>query len=256
MFEKNLESIGLTKKEANLYVELLKLGTQPASIIARRLKSPRSSIQFIAESLVKKGFASKSIRQKITHYTPEKPENLVTILENKKHRYLQSLERQKEEIETILPSLQDLAEHHSYAKPQISFYEGVEGLAGVYEDILTSKETVRTMVSYTEAHKKKPEKVSIFKRRAAKGIKSKCIMCDSPLARERTANNEKELRESVIIDPKKYFWVPEIQIYDKKVNIASVDENIGVIIESEHIANAMKVLYDLAWIGAEQEEID
>lgn len=75
------------------------------------------------------------------------------------------------------------------------------------------------------------------------------------MARERVANDKVELRESVIIDSKKYKWIPEIQIYQNKVNIVSLDENLGVLIESQHVADAMKSLYDLAWIGAKEESV-
>lgn len=254
MIEKTLEEFGLSKKESALYLELLQLGTQPASVIARRLELPRSTAQFIAESLSKKGFVSKIIKNKITYYTSEKLENILNMMDEEKDNYIRRHKIRKEHFKKIIPSLNEIISRGNIDKPKVSFYEGVNGLTRVYEDVLTSKEEIRSFVSYTKAHRLKPAKLVIYKRRAAKGIKIKCITRDSELARIRKTNNEKELRESVLVDPKKYSWIPEIQFYDNKVNIASVDEKFGVIIESEQIAKAMKALFDLAWEGAQFEK--
>lgn len=254
MIEKTLEEFGLSKKEASLYLELLQLGTQPASVIARRLELPRSTAQFISESLGKKGFVSKVIKNKITYYTAEKLENILNMMDEQKESYLRQHETRKEHFEKIIPALNEIISRGNIDKPKVSFYEGINGLARVYEDVLTSKEEIRSFVSYTKAHESKPAKLVIYKRRATKGIRIKCITRDSKQARIRKKNNEKELRESVLINPKKYSWIPEIQFYDNKVNIASIDEKFGVIIESAQISQAMKVLFDLAWQGAQYEK--
>ena len=44
----------------------------------------------------------------------------------------------------------------------------------------------------------------------------------------------------------------EIDMYDNKVMIASWKEKLGIIIESEEIADAMKKVFELAWIVAQQ----
>jgi hypothetical protein len=51
----------------------------------------------------------------------------------------------------------------------------------------------------------------------------------------------------------KYYFSPEIDIYDNKVMIASWREKLGIIIESHEIADAMKKIFELAWIGAREE---
>lgn len=252
--KKTLEGLGLSSKEAVLYLELLHLGTQPASVIARRLELPRSTAQFVAESLAKKGFVNKIIKNKITYYTGEKIANILAILEDQKDIFLKEHEMREKHFKQLMPVLNEICRRNNHDKPKVSFYEGIDGLARVYEDVLTSQEEVRSLVSYTKAHESKPAKLVIYKRRAAQGIKIKCITRDSKLAHIRKKNNSVELRESVLVNAQKYSWIPEIQFYDNKVNIASIDEKFGVIIESEQIAQAMKVLFDLAWKGALYEE--
>jgi sugar-specific transcriptional regulator TrmB len=84
MIYEALETLGINKKEADLYTKLLALGAQPASILARRLNIPRSTAQFLAESLVQKGVASKQKTRNVIHYQPIDPEELPQLLKSKK----------------------------------------------------------------------------------------------------------------------------------------------------------------------------
>ena len=70
------------------------------------------------------------------------------------------------------------------------------------------------------------------------------------MAEERAKHNKEEMRTAVLVPKDKYCFSPEINIYDNKVMIASWREKLGIIIESEEIADAMKKIYELAWLGA------
>ena len=50
----------------------------------------------------------------------------------------------------------------------------------------------------------------------------------------------------------KYYFSPEINIYDNKVMIASWREQLGIVIESSEIAEAMKKTFELAWTEAKR----
>lgn len=251
---KNLKELGISHKEACVYLDLFKIGSQPIAVVARRLDLPRSTAQFLANSLAEKGFIKKTIKNNLTHYTAEDLNKINSILEKENKERQKQYENKKQSLEKTKKMLNSITNESIIHKPKIHFYEGFDGIARVCEDVLTAKEKVRSLVSYTKAHLSKPDKVIIYNRRAANGIFSACIMRDSKMARKRQNNNKAELRESIIVDAKKYNWSPEIQLYDNKVNIVSIDEKFGVIIESEPITQAMKVLFDLAWIGANQEK--
>mgnify|MGYP001377386454 CR=1 FL=1 len=51
-------------------------------------------------------------------------------------------------------------------------------------------------------------------------------------------------------------FTPDIEIYDNKVMIASWKEKLGIIIESQEISDAMKKIFELAWLGAKQFKKD
>jgi hypothetical protein len=91
-----------------------------------------------------------------------------------------------------------------------------------------------------------------YKRRAGKNIKIKAIFPDTPAARKRAKHNKEEARETFLIPREKYAFSPEINIYDNKIMIASWREKLGIIIESTEIADAMKKVYELAWVQAKR----
>jgi hypothetical protein len=91
-----------------------------------------------------------------------------------------------------------------------------------------------------------------FKRRAKKNIAMKAIhpqTADSIAGQKRDAQ---ELRQSALVPADKYYWEPEIQMYDNKVNITSWKEKLGIIIESQEIADALKMIFDLSYEAAER----
>ena len=77
-------------------------------------------------------------------------------------------------------------------------------------------------------------------------------MPKTPTGVERGAHDVEEKREIAFVPPDKYYFSPEINIYDNKVMIASWKEKLGVIIESAEIADAMKKIYELAWAEAKR----
>ena len=75
---------------------------------------------------------------------------------------------------------------------------------------------------------------------------------DGPIAREHLQWATEELRTSALV-PKTIFDIrPEIQMYDNKVNIVSWKEKLGIIIESQEIADAMKAIFELSFRAAKE----
>ena len=62
------------------------------------------------------------------------------------------------------------------------------------------------------------------------------------------AKDPLHLRTSKLIDPKKYPFSMEINIYGhSKVSLMSSKEQLGLVIESTEIYNTMKLIFELIW---------
>ena len=64
---------------------------------------------------------------------------------------------------------------------------------------------------------------------------------------EHGKRDEEEISETKFL-PREDFDIPvEINVYNNKVAFMSYSDEIGLIIESEGIAKAMRVIYKLLW---------
>ena len=55
-----LLNLGLSEKEVEVYLALLEFGTQPASVIARKIGLPRPTALFHCRQLFEKGYVRKT----------------------------------------------------------------------------------------------------------------------------------------------------------------------------------------------------
>jgi len=62
------------------------------------------------------------------------------------------------------------------------------------------------------------------------------------------------LREVYLIPKEEFYFDNEINIYDDKVAIISHEDQVGVIIQNEHIANSQRAIFKLAFQHAKELE--
>lgn len=247
---KELLGIGFSHKETQVYLALLELGRSTVARIARKAEINRTTGYDILDSLVVKGLASVSGKEPKQEYVAESPDNIKKLLE-------QRIERNKKALEmasSLIPQLKSM--HNVRQRPQVRFYEGADGMEQVYEDTLTSHETIRAYANVDEMHKALPNYFpKYYHRRTGKGIHIRAVIPDNAMGRERAAQDRNEARESALVPADQYYFSPEINIYDDKVMIASWREKLGIIIQSREIADAMKSIYELSWKGAKSKDL-
>lgn len=252
MLMRFFQSLKLTEKEQLIVLKLLEIGAQPASVVARQLEIPRNTIRSVMDQLTKRGILVCTRRASTQYYAVESPDNIARALELR-HRKLQ------QEVDAQLSALKESREElqswtNSISRPRVTFYEGWSGVEKVYEDTLTSKEgKLKSWASYEANAEALSEYFkTYYLRRAKKGIHMTCINPEGPISKEHLAFADRELRTSALVPKSVFTIVPEIQMYDNKVNIVSWKEKLGIIIESQEIADAMKAIFDLSFEAAKK----
>jgi sugar-specific transcriptional regulator TrmB len=245
----SLQEFGFSEKEAGVYIAILSLGKGTVTQISRRAGINRTTGYDILNSLTTKAVVSISGREPKQEYAAEPPRSVIAYLKREGQKILENIKRSEETVH-------DLELLYAYKnRPKIRFYEGKEPLQYVYEDTLTSSEPIRAYASVEDVHATLPNYFpEYYKRRAKKNIPIRAIFPRTKEALELTKHDTDEKRETVLVPAGKYDFSPEINIYDNKVMIASWKEKLGITIESEEIAEAMKKIYELAWLGAKTEE--
>lgn len=246
---KNLISIGFSEKEALVYLALLQLGKRTVTVIARNANINRTTVYDILDSLAAKGLVSISGKEPLQEYVAESPDKILNLVRQDIEQKQASLKQ----AEDLVPQLKSM--HNVTDRPQVRFYEGMEGVEQVYEDTLTSHETILAYANVNEMHTAMPHYFpKYYKRRTNKGIHIRAIIPSNPAGMERVNEDINEARESALVPENKVYFSPEINIYDNKIMIASWKEKLGIIIESKEIAEAMKTIYELAWKEAKRME--
>ena len=94
---KSLIEIGLSEKEATLYVASLELGSSTVLELAKTSKLKRTTIYSLIDSLIEKGLMIEEFKGFKKVYSPSEPKNLERILDTKKNL-----------LENILPELSSI----------------------------------------------------------------------------------------------------------------------------------------------------
>lgn len=242
-----LQTFGFSEKETTVYLALLQLGKGTVTKISQKAGINRTTGYDILSSLANKGLVSISGKEPKSEYAAEPPETVSAYLKKVVEKTTEYIKKSEE----IIPELTLLQAKQN--RPRIRFYEGTEGLKRVYEDTLTSSESIRAYATVDDMHKALPNYFpKYYERRADKNISIRAIVPETPIGHERKTHDVEEKREIAFVPPDKYYFSPEINIYDNKVMIASWREKLGIIIESEEIADAMKKIYELAWLEAKR----
>ncbi len=238
-----LQNLGLSKREAEIYLALLELNEALPSVIAKKVNQKRPTCYLVLEKLRDRGLASSVKKKGIIYYQAVKPDY---FLEKERLR-AQELEKTLASLSSALPELLSL--HQKYtATPQMSVYYGKEGLIQIMEDTLSTKEDLLCWANIELAYNSLKEYYPLYiKKKVARKIWVRGIFCDDETAKRFKNKGEKELREICLIPKKEYPMQNEIIIYDDKVAILSHQDEVGVIIQNKNIADTQKAIFNLAF---------
>lgn len=244
MYEKELQNLGLSEKEAKIYLAALELGPETAQNIARKTGVNRATTYAQIDSLKKHGLVSEIERDGKTLFMAESPDRLLSLFNSLE----KELNFKKDEISRVLPVLTNLFKNAG-ERPKVRFYEGKEGVLAINEEFLKVKnKTVESIINLDKLFEMFPNYEDEYSsQRIAKGIKSKVIYTrnDGPVSGD---TDEKKLREAKFIPFDKFPLAAQITIFDNKVSLMTYRvQPINVIIESDEIASSIRALFNFFW---------
>jgi len=233
-----LQQFGLAGKKADVYLASLELGSATVIEIAKKAGIKRTTAYDILLDLVQKGLVSETSKGKKRLFVGEDPEKI-----------LKNLRSKEQMLSEILPLLKSVYNVRG-VKPRIRYYEGIEGLKETYNDTLKytgemlafASEDVVKILGNDWAY-------DYIKKRVKNNLRVRAIMPASEIiSKDYFARDPEHLRVSKLIDPKKYPFSMEINIYGhSKVSLMSSKEQLGITIESTEIYNTMKLIFELVW---------
>lgn len=235
-----LTNLGLTDKEAKVFLACTQLGTSVVSEIAHASRINRVTTYDILEKLKQRGLVSYYTQKKIKYFSGISPETL-----------LEEYEKRTNDLRTALPKFKTLTGEINH--PRVRYFEGLEGIKAIYADSLNSKSEILNYSNSAEIRLQWPNYDQEYvEKRAKKKIHLRGIAPKDKAGELIHSQDQKYYREIRLVPSEEFDFTNEINIYDDKVSIISFkDELIGMIIESIEIANSQRAIFNMCWQFAE-----
>ncbi len=234
--DKILQNLGFSDNEARVYLAALETGLSSAQDIADKAKLKRTTTYSILDVLVRKGFVLKSQKEGKNRYVAESPDNLLGIFD-----------RYQSELKKVLPELKAIY-NVKQVKLKVLFFEGKPGIKKIYYDTIEEKPEVILEWNTSELYKVFPGfPMEYLEMRREYNIRAQRIAPDDENWQERKKKDKEDISITKLL-PKKDYEIPvEINVYNNKVVFMSYSDEMGLIIESKVIADAMRKIYKLFW---------
>ncbi len=240
---KTLIKLGLTGKQAQVYLALLELGESTMTRIARKANLKRPTVYLVIDELNMLGLISEVVKGKKKFYSAVHPKRLVEIA---KFRAGQA--------EKILPEL--VAIQKSDMKPKIRMLEGVSGARIAYQEAfasLNNKEEGLWLGNITFMVENFPELLQeynvLIKKIRDPHIRE--LIYGGEKSREWVQNMQDKIPKNHFI---KYFGegkgfgiTDQFIIGNQIINFSLGKEIFVLIIESKEIAQSQRALFEILW---------
>ena len=237
-----LTELGLTEKEAKLYLAALELGPSNVADLSLRAKVNRVSCYHVLEKLMERGYISTYTEDKNKIFAATDPD---LIRQDFRDKYM--------DLKQALPDLRRL--NGKTAHPRVRYYEGIEGIKKVYLDTLSTKSEILNYADSKSIRQVWPSYDKDYvNERVKRNIYLRGISPHDEHGVKVAEANASQHRDIRLVPPGKFAFHNEINIYDDKVSIISFgkDELLAMIIESREIAETQRAIFMLAWSFANQ----
>ncbi|MBI4143791.1 hypothetical protein HY486_00905 [Candidatus Woesearchaeota archaeon] len=141
MYEELLESTGLTKNEALIYLALLRIGKGKSGKIVKEAKISGGKVYETLNKLIDKGLVKISIENGIKHFIANHPKTILNYIKEKE----ETLKQKEGELEKLIPSFETLRSIDD-TNEVVSLIKGFRGISViVYECLEKSKDSICIM---------------------------------------------------------------------------------------------------------------
>lgn len=235
-----LIELGLTDKEALLYLSAIKIGPATAQQLALESELKRSTAYPYIDSLVEKGLFHIEINGARKQFIPESPDKLSILLD-----------RKKQILTDIMPLLVQDYVHSSPSNNTIKMYYGIPGIKLIYDDILTGLKDGDEYFVISDQQKWHALDPHYFEdfilKRAKLNLVIKILLQDTSHSRA-YKNIEERYHERIKLIPKNIDLNINMVILPTKVIIVQIVEPLlAILIENPNVAAMNKTLFNVMW---------
>ncbi len=235
-----LQNYWFSEKEAKIYLTTLELGNSIASTIARRSDVNRVTTYSILNDFKKRWIANEITKDEVKYFSVISAELLFKKLEEK-----------YESFKSKLPEFLAVADKFGN-KPKVQFFDGLEGIKHMYNDLLTyTEEPIRSFLGRNDMDEKLIEyfDTKFIPYRVSKWISAKVILSEHEWDKWYSEINKDNLIETIHIPENQFDIFNEINIYGwNRISMAIYSKNKSmswILIYSEELHKTFASIFDL-----------
>lgn len=232
-----LKQLGLTQKEAAVYLAVLELGQAPVLRIAQKAGIKRPTAYITLAELQEKGFVVSIPKGATTLYQAVDPEDIFRRFDEKVGA-----------LKEALPELKSLF-NVAPGKPKVRFYEGKKNILTLYEDEIFQGGESMSAFSPKDwiATYGMEEMRNLLGLMKANDVTLQDLLADSPEAREYLKEkNRLQLGDTKLL-PNDFTLGTDLLVYGDTVAMISLTNLIAVVIEDRAIAHAQRQFLEFLW---------
>lgn len=237
-----LKNLGLSEKEAQVYLALLQLGPATPYQVAKKSGLKRPTAYVIAEELCEKGLLIHVPGEEKRRYIARTPD-----------AFIEEREVRLQAVKKILPELRSF-QKGTAEKPSILYFDGVEGLRQAYEYKQRELHGGEIVGFFGNPDLVSPDIDKIAfefnEYRQRHNIHMRVVGSDVP-GLNRYAQYLQSTMTSKMLPPDVYSSPASIESCGSFVRIILFDSAQALIIDSPHTARAIEQIFELVWTSLE-----
>ncbi|QQR53055.1 hypothetical protein IPG36_03095 [bacterium] len=250
-----IEELGLSNKEARVYVAALSAGASSVQRLADQSGIKRVTVYVILESLMGMGLMSQTSKGKKTYFVAEDPANLHRLVDKRQ----QEVSAQQQGLDALIPKLSQLLVPES-DQTTVRLYDTADGIQSVMRTFI--KEALRDKQTSVVGFSNLDQLYSYFPEfrvshanpeRTRAGIKSRFLYTSSQGA-VMAQFDQQTRRVSRWIPVDKWPVQGDFTVAGDSIMMLSFagSHPTGISIKSPELAQGLRVMFDLAWQASEQ----
>jgi len=249
MFEKFLIEMGLSEKEASIYMALLQSDFMGVADISKETKINRTTVYPVLEYLMSKGLVQEIEIKGKTKFKAESPERLESYIYQQKDQ-LREIEGK---LQDMIPQFKSVM-HRNGDRPIVELYEGKESILKAVRGITknqNSEDEIYNIYSrdLVEKHFDPKDLKPLKKDRVQKNITSNVIYAYSKGIYKSQAGNRFK------VNGKDYPIDAEINVRGDIINIFTMGESLNsIFIKNKDAATTLRTLFKLAFNSLKKDD--
>lgn len=227
-----LKKLGFNEKEVLVYLATLHVGSGSNAAISRESRLNRITNYEVLKRLIEKSVVSKFKMRGIWYFSALSPQTLLKQFRES----LTELENNVKEIDLNI---------FAGKKPTVCYFSKKEGLKNIYrESLACEKKEILTFTNPTDIRNYFGNNFidSYVAERVQKKIKVRGFAPNNTLGIQEKETGINLLRETILFD-QQFNILNEIMIFDDKIALFSIKDEIGLIIKSHSIAETLKNIW-------------